>query len=95
MQAFAPASPAFDKVCDILQAHTDNMANCHKVNHKHILRLASLIVLVAPDPISVAQSPPVVRTMLCGYQEAVKFGNFRLNCKTLKWEEVHNPIWNL
>lgn len=92
-QAFAPASPTFDKVCDVLESHIKYMANSSRVNTGHILRLASLIVLVAPDPISVAQSIPVMRTMLCGYQEKVKFGNFRLNCETLEWEEIRNPSW--
>ena len=94
MQAFAPASQEFDKVCDILQEKTSQMANASRVKTPHILRLASLIMLVSPDPIATAESIPVARTMLCGYEERVKFGNFRLNCETLEWEEMHNPLWD-
>ncbi len=80
-QAFVPPSPLFDVICNMLDDKVKMMSNCDRINHKHILRLASLIVLTADND---DEARSIVREMTI-----VPFGNAVLDCKTKKWEVVH------
>jgi hypothetical protein len=80
-QTFVPASPLFDEICNVLDKKRGMAQNRNKINHKHILRLASLIIKVSDDIMEAHHLANIMPINMYTW-----WGDARLNCVTKEWE---------
>ncbi len=73
------ATPVTDRICSTLQERCSRLNNQGRITNDHIMRLANLLILVAPTEEEALQLSSTMPN------ENLMYGQFRLDCEKLEW----------